>query len=114
MMGKMTNIDIGLMVYFCLYLITFLIIKKLKSHHHFNFNSILMISVDSRRQKLNRGFNCDDDLSTYRGEVFVVDRNTVQTPYRILDIPTKKHTYGIFTDAFFFLQYKCNYKIDCM
>ncbi|XP_060559392.1 uncharacterized protein LOC132719615 [Ruditapes philippinarum] len=46
-----------------------------------------------RRKKFYSGFNCDDDLSTYKGEVFIVDRDSIQSPYRILEIPTKKHTY---------------------
>ncbi|XP_045211867.2 uncharacterized protein LOC123563244 [Mercenaria mercenaria] len=49
--------------------------------------------VEWRKKKFYSGFNCGDDLSSYKGEVFVIDRNSVKNPVKILDIPAKKHTY---------------------
>ena len=42
----------------------------------------------------NYHLTCDDDLTRHRGEIFLVDRTTVQNPLKILDIPIYKYWYG--------------------
>lgn len=37
---------------------------------------------------------CYDDLSSYRGEVLLIDRTDVQSARLIVDIPADNYTYG--------------------
>ena len=42
----------------------------------------------------NYHLTCDDNLTRHRGEIFLVDRTTIQSPLKILDIPIYKYWYG--------------------
>ena len=39
-------------------------------------------------------FTCEDDISRNGGEMFIVDRTSMQNPLKILDIPVIKYWYG--------------------
>lgn len=54
--------------------------------------------------------NCDDDLSSFQGEIFLLDRTMLQNPIRLLSIPTNTHMYGKFC-----LHLCCStFGIDCV
>ena len=62
------------------------------SFHSFRYLDMILAALKKDHEKYH--LTCDDDLTRHRGEIFLVDRTTVQTPLKILDIPIYKFWYG--------------------
>lgn len=50
-------------------------------------------SVEARKERFKAMINCDDDLSTYTEEMFVIDKGSLKNLSLILQVPIEKHSY---------------------
>ena len=57
------------------------------------FSSVETLNKDYRTYHIT----CEEDISKHRGEMFLVDRSSMTSPLKILDIPLVKYQYGKLT-----------------